>query len=271
MGCFSLWRFSTAETHTHAEWEARWRLSVGCWPFTLSVSSPSPTLFPLSLSLSLSPRPTYLFPPLPFFFVSASSSPPFVSDLCICSLCDCGPFHCANDMGQWSIVLRRMFAAQWGEISVKTVWLVQWKVRMGGRGGSHIDRGTTKCILLLNILMITIVNGKEVLGSVPSTVVINHFCFLLFSRRFKHFPNNFFQHFDRYKVWVVTGTSSLTLALVFLNQIRGKEKKEKCLVLHLRIACAVNIDPRLKPIRIMEQKTCRLGHNVLGLGIGLIE
>lgn len=72
--------------------------------------------------------------------------------------------------------------------------------------------------------------------------------------------------------WAITRKHTFTLAAVFLNQIRGMRKEGEMLSPStLWVVCAVNIDYRLKAIRIMEQKPCSLCQNVLGFGVQFVE
>ncbi len=72
--------------------------------------------------------------------------------------------------------------------------------------------------------------------------------------------------------WAITRKRTFTLAAVFLNQIRSTRKEGETLSPStLWVVCAVNIDYRLKAIRIMEQKPCSLCQNVLGFGVQFIE
>lgn len=72
--------------------------------------------------------------------------------------------------------------------------------------------------------------------------------------------------------WAITRKCTFTLAAVFLNQIRGKRKEGEMLSPStLWVVCAVNIDYRLKAIRIMELKPCSLCQSVLGFTVQFIE
>lgn len=72
--------------------------------------------------------------------------------------------------------------------------------------------------------------------------------------------------------WATTSKRTFSLAALFLNHIRVKRKEKEMLSPPtLWFACAVNIDYRLKAIRIMEQKPCSHCQNVLGFYVQFVE